>query len=184
MTSFATDLKDKAAIVGIGATEFSKESGRSELRLAAECILAALDEAGLDPKDVDGMSTYTADLNAEIEVNRAIGGGDLRFFSRTHYGGGAACAPLLHATMAVATGVATAIVCYRAMNERSAYRFGSGVQDIPPVPTRSCRWGENARAKASMPDGADRRTPLFTSRAVRVRPASMTKSTSFPLSRQ
>jgi len=135
MTSFANDLKDKAAIVGIGATEFSKESGRSELRLAAECVLAALDDAGLDPKEIDGMSTYTADLNAEIEVNRAIGGGDLRFFSRTHYGGGAACAPLLHAAMAVATGVAHTIVCYRAMNERSAYRFGSGVHNLPPVPT-------------------------------------------------
>jgi acetyl-CoA acetyltransferase len=135
MKSFATDLKDKAAIVGIGATEFSKESGRSELRLAAEAALAALADAGLDAKDVDGISTYTADLNSEIEVNRAIGGGDLRFFSRTHYGGGAACAPLLHAAMAVATGVAETIVCYRAMNERSAYRFGSGVQDRPPDPT-------------------------------------------------
>ena len=68
-------------------------------------------------------------------MNRALGGGDLTFFSRTHYGGGAACAPVLHAAMAVATGVAKTVVCYRAMNERSAYRFGSGVQDRPPDPT-------------------------------------------------
>jgi acetyl-CoA acetyltransferase len=135
MTRYATKLKDKAAIAGIGATEFSKESGRTELTLAVECILAALDDAGIDPKEVDGMSTYTMDLNPEIDVNRALGGGDLTFFSRTHYGGGAACAPVLHAAMAVATGVAKTVVCYRAMNERSAYRFGSGVQDRPPDPT-------------------------------------------------
>ena len=30
------ELRDTAAVVGIGATEFSKESGRSELRLAVE----------------------------------------------------------------------------------------------------------------------------------------------------
>ena len=36
--------------------------------------------------------------------------------------------------MAVATGVCKAVVCYRAMNERSQQRFGIGVQDRPPAP--------------------------------------------------
>ncbi|MGH3947757.1 MAG: lipid-transfer protein, partial [Pseudonocardiaceae bacterium] len=48
-------LSGRAAIVGIGATEFSKDSGRSELRLAAESVRAALDDAGLAPSDVDGL---------------------------------------------------------------------------------------------------------------------------------
>jgi acetyl-CoA acetyltransferase len=84
-------LKDKAAIVGIGATEFSKESGRSEMRLAVEAISAALADAGLQPSDVDGMAVFTMETNPEIQVMRNLGGGELRFFSRTHYGGGAAC---------------------------------------------------------------------------------------------
>jgi acetyl-CoA acetyltransferase len=129
--SLANDLKDRAAIVGIGATEFSKDSGRSELRLAVEAVKAALDDAGLHPRDVDGMATFTMDNNPEIEVNRSLGGGDLKFFSRTHIGGGAACAPVLHAAMAVATGVCDVVVCYRAMNERSQQRFGIGVQALP-----------------------------------------------------
>jgi len=37
--------------------------------------------------------------------------------------------------MAVASGVADVVVCYRAMNERSMQRFGAGVQDRPPTPT-------------------------------------------------
>jgi acetyl-CoA acetyltransferase len=128
-------LKNQAAIVGIGATEFSKNSGRSELRLAVEAIGAALDDAGLVPSDIDGMVTFTMDHNPEIEIKRCLGGGELRFFSRIHYGGGAACAIVHQAAMAVATGVAKAVVCYRAMNERSAYRFGSGVQNMVPMPT-------------------------------------------------
>ena len=134
MKSDRSEIGDRAAIVGIGQTEFSKDSGRSELRLALEAISAALDDAGLRPEDVDGMATFTMDNNPEIEINRYLGGGDLKFFSRTHYGGGAACAPILHAAMAVATGVCEVVVCYRAMNERSQQRFGAGVQARRPLP--------------------------------------------------
>jgi acetyl-CoA acetyltransferase len=131
----ANDLARKTAIVGIGATEFSKDSGRSELSLAVEAVKAALDDAGLAPKDVDGYSTFTMDNNPAVEVNRFLGGGDLSFFSSIHYGGGAACATLQQAAMAVATGVADTVVCYRAMNERSQQRFGAGVQASPAAPT-------------------------------------------------
>jgi acetyl-CoA acetyltransferase len=113
-----------AAIAGIGATDFSKDSGRSELRLAAEAVLAALDDAGLRPEDVDGLVTYTQDGNQEIAVARETGMGELGFFSRVHYGGGAACATVMQAAMAVQTGMAETVVCYRAFNERSGRRFG------------------------------------------------------------
>ena len=61
-------LGGKAAIAGIGQTEFSKDSGRSELRLAVEAIRAALDDAGLTPADVDGYANFTIDNNPAIEV--------------------------------------------------------------------------------------------------------------------
>jgi acetyl-CoA acetyltransferase len=117
-------LSGKAAIVGIGATDFSKDSGRSELRLAAEAVLDALDDAGLSPADVDGLTTFTMDSNTEVAVARAAGIGELKFFSKIHYGGGAACATVQQAAMAVATGVAEVVVAYRAFNERSGMRFG------------------------------------------------------------
>ncbi|MFB7419936.1 lipid-transfer protein [Streptomyces sp. NPDC056210] len=125
-------LGGRAAIAGIGATEFSKDSGRSELKLAVEAVGAALDDAGLSPADVDGMVTFTMDTSPEITVAQAAGIGDLSFFSRVHYGGGAACATVQQAALAVATGVAEVVVCYRAFNERSGRRFGSGVQHREP----------------------------------------------------
>ncbi|WP_299562360.1 lipid-transfer protein [uncultured Mycolicibacterium sp.] len=117
-------LSGKAAIVGIGATDFSKNSGRSELRLAAEAVLDALADAGLTPADVDGLTTFTMDTNTEVAVARAVGIPELKFFSKIHYGGGAACATIQQAAMAVATGVADVVVAYRAFNERSGMRFG------------------------------------------------------------
>lgn len=133
--SLSTGLARRTAIVGIGATEFSKDSGRSELRLAVEAVKAALDDAGLAPADVDGYATFSTDNNPAIEINRSLGGGDLRFFSRVDYGGGAACATVMQASMAVAGGVASTVVCYRAMNERSQQRFGTGVQGRAATPT-------------------------------------------------
>ncbi len=119
-------LSGRAAVVGIGATEFSKNSGRTEIHLAVEAALAALADAGIDSAEVDALTSYTMDKVPEYEVARLIGAKDVRFFSLTPHGGGAACGPIMHAAMAVATGVAKVAVAYRCMNERSWYRFGSG----------------------------------------------------------
>ncbi|MER0447049.1 lipid-transfer protein [Streptomyces sp. Edi4] len=128
----ADALGGRAAVVGIGATEFSKDSGRSELKLAVEAVHAALDDAGLSASDVDGLVTFTMDTSPEISVAQATGMGELSFFSRIHYGGGAACATVQQAALAVTAGVAEVVVCYRAFNERSGRRFGSGVQQREP----------------------------------------------------
>lgn len=135
-------LRDRTAIAGIGATEFSKDSGRTELRLACEAVAAALADAGLRPADVDGMVTFSMDGTDEIEIARAAGLGDLTYFSRVPYGGGAACGTVAHAAMAVATGMAGAVVCYRALNGRSWSRFGAGIQGMSGAPTADrVHWG-------------------------------------------
>jgi acetyl-CoA acetyltransferase len=126
-----------AAIAGIGATEFSKNSGRSELRLASEAVLSALADAGLTPADVDGLVTFTMDSNAEIAVARELGIGELRFFSQVGYGGGAACGTVHHAALAIAAGAADVVVCYRALNERSGRRFGQVAAGATAMPTTS-----------------------------------------------
>jgi len=135
-----TTLRDEAAIVGIGQTEFSKNSGRSELQLACEAVNAAIEDAGLRPSDIDGMTTFTLDTTDEIEIARAVGLGDLTFFSRTPHGGGAAVGVVHQAAMAVATGAAKYVVCYRALNGRSGQRYSQGVSgDI--VTSDLIHWG-------------------------------------------
>jgi acetyl-CoA acetyltransferase len=119
----------KTAIAGLGATEFSKNSGRSTLRLAVECSEAAIRDAGLEPHQIDGIVSYTTDDNHEIDVARSLGIKELTHFSRIHHSGGAACGTLHQAAMAVASGAAENVLVYRAFNERSETRFGTGVQN-------------------------------------------------------
>ena len=144
----AHNFSGKVAVAGIGATDFSKDSGRSELHLAVEAVDLALRDAGVEPKEVQGMVTYTADTNPDIDVARSLGMGDLTFFSRIHYGGGAALGVMLQAALAVSSGVADVVVVYRAFNERSGHRFGTGVQDRPPTVT-----AENAQFSWYSPQG-------------------------------
>ncbi len=119
------------AIVGIGATEFSKESGRSELQLACESVSAAIADAGLKPSDVDGMVTFTMESSAEIHVARNVGIGDLSFFSKVPHGGGAAAGTVAHAAAAITAGLADVVVCWRSFNERSGERYGLGQAERP-----------------------------------------------------
>lgn len=96
------------------------------------------------------MVTFTMDTSPEITVAQAAGIGELSFFSRVHYGGGAACATVQQAALAVATGVAEVVVCYRAFNERSGRRFGSGVRHREPS-AEGLRWAGRCRSGCSRP---------------------------------
>jgi acetyl-CoA acetyltransferase len=116
--------KGVTAIAGIGQTEFSKNSGRSELQLAAEAVRAAIRDAGLKPADVDGLVTMTQDPNDELALMRSVGMEEVRWTSRTPFGGGGSSALVEHAAAAVAAGAADVVVIYRAFNERSGTRFG------------------------------------------------------------
>ena len=117
-------LRDQVAVVGIGQTEFSRRSGRTELSLACEAITAAVADAGLDMAEVDGMVKYEMDNTLEIAVVSALGIPNLRFFGQVGYGGSGQSSVVGHAAMALALGQCDVAVCYRAMNGRSGTRLG------------------------------------------------------------
>ena len=124
-------LKDKAAIVGVGHTEYSKDSGRSEMSLAVEAIASAVADAGLKPSDIDGIAKFSMDNNDPVNLAANLGIGALRFFAEAPWGGGGGpVGSVLLGAMAVATGMANCVVAFRAMNERSGRgtnRFGRAV---------------------------------------------------------
>jgi acetyl-CoA acetyltransferase len=124
-------LRDQAAIVGIGHTDFSSGSGRTELRLAVEAAVAACADAGISPSEIDGMCTVTTDDVGENNLAASLGLENLRFFAEVPFGGGGTCGTVALAAAAVATGMATTVLCWRSLNGRSGTRLG---QPAPAVP--------------------------------------------------
>ena len=125
--------KNQAIIAGIGQTEFSKNSGRSELQLAAEASIAAIRDAGLTPADIDGTVTFMQDTTDELLLIRALGIPELHFWARTPHGGAGANATVQHAAGAVISGNAKDVLIYRAFNERSGRRFGQPNAQSTPL---------------------------------------------------
>lgn len=118
-------IRNRAAIVGIGETEFSMDSGRSTLHMALEAILAALDDAGLKPEDVDGIVKMSVNSDIfEIDLLDSLGLSNLRCFHEVPYGGGAACGSIAGAVAAIVSGMADVVVTFRSLNGRSERRLG------------------------------------------------------------
>ena len=123
--------RDAAAIAGIGQTEFSRHAGRTELQLASEAIVEACGDAQVDVGEVDGLVSYTIDPVEESELVRSVGLREIGYSARVPYGGGGSMGVLMHASAAVAAGVADVVVAYRAVRARSgAARFGGARNSV------------------------------------------------------
>ncbi len=155
-------LYDKAAIVGIGQTEFSKDSGRTEMQLAAEASLSAIKDAGLVPADVDGMVTFAADSNDELALMRNLGIPKIRWTARTRGGGGGSAATLQLAAAAVASGAAHTVLIYRAFNERSGGRFGQPMGGPPQGGGGAGRGGGMPGGGWYLPYGLDTPAKIYS----------------------
>jgi acetyl-CoA acetyltransferase len=123
----------EAALVGIGRTDYTRESGRTPLAMAAEAVRSALDDAGLAPADVDGIVEFsTGDSARGISVGAAIGCDDLAWAIDISGGGNVACASVAEAFAAVQRAACEVAVVFRSLNGRSGQRYGRG--EVTPVP--------------------------------------------------
>jgi acetyl-CoA acetyltransferase len=87
--------------------------------------MAALADAGLTVSDVDGLASHGVnDSTSPHLVAAALGVRQLNYYVDQFGGGSTSHSVLGNAAMAVATGVADTVVCYRAINSRSGIRQG------------------------------------------------------------
>lgn len=115
----------KAAISGVGWTDYSRSSGRTVLELAAAACRAAIEDAGLRAADIDGLVCYQMNDSALTrDVAAALGIRELNWWNDAHAGGSHTCRVVMDAAMAVCSGLARHVLCYRALNGRSGFRFG------------------------------------------------------------
>src|SRR3989442_4288109 len=61
---------------------------RAEEVTALEAAKLALEDAGLRPSDIDGMTKWSIQVTSENAIARSLGVPNLRFFGEVGYGGG------------------------------------------------------------------------------------------------
>jgi len=106
-------VRDKAAIAGIGQTQFAKRLDMSEYEMAVDAIWNACDDAGISPRDIDGIVRYDMEQTDEEQLLSALGNPLLRFFAGTPFGGGGSAAVLVVAATAIAAGMANTVLVFR-----------------------------------------------------------------------
>jgi len=121
-----SELRGTTVIVGIGETDYSRNSGRSELVLSLQAIEAALHDAGIKAEDVDGIMRWSVDTSSEGDIAANLGVKDLAFFGEISAAGNPGAAIVAHAAAAIHAGLANVVVIYRGMNGRSGRRYGRG----------------------------------------------------------
>ena len=129
-------LKDSACIVGIGETAVCRKpgSGLSEMALQLKAIAAALDDAGLKAREIDGIMPFPNLGRAEAFAAN-LGCDNLRFAATLNLGGAAPVAALRVAAMAVATGSANYVLVPGGWNGFSGARTREiAATDINSIP--------------------------------------------------
>ncbi|MSP78916.1 MAG: acetyl-CoA acetyltransferase [Dehalococcoidia bacterium] len=117
-------LTGKAAIVGVGQTEFYRDAKRTTLSLGLEAIKKAVADAGLRLSDIDGMTSYqTGDSHSSNDMAQSLGM-RLNYAVDIMGGGSSSEALVAHAAGLLAGGYCRAIVIFRSMRGRTGRRMG------------------------------------------------------------
>jgi acetyl-CoA acetyltransferase len=124
LTTSDQSHRDRCAIVGVGSTDFSSQSGRSVLTLVSQAAIAAISDAGLEIEDIDGLVRSDYDVVSHNDLANALGLTQLSYWGATGQGGGAPCGMVGQAVGAVLSGQARNVLVYRGLNGRSGVRFG------------------------------------------------------------
>lgn len=128
MTAHGIDFRDKAAIVGIGETDYVRGADKPSAEMMLEATRVAIADSGLSPHDIDGIVLPPVLITAE-EVAANLGIRDIRYAVSVNMGGASPITALQSAAMAIAAGIAKNIVVMVGWNGFSALRPKPGIKN-------------------------------------------------------
>lgn len=124
-------LREKAAVIGIGETAYSRGSGKTDFQLQVESALIAVKDAGLTPKDIDGIIPCGITAAPAEDLITNFGLPDLRFSGSTPMGGASPIAAVQCAAAMIASGVCDNVLITAGRNGFSGARAGVRIHDMP-----------------------------------------------------
>lgn len=123
-------LREKVAVAGVGETAYMRGTDRTALSLQLEASLRAIEDAGLTPRDIDGLIPYGMGAVAEDLITN-FGIPDLRFSATTPMGGATAVASIQCAAAAISAGICNHVLLSLGRTGYSGGRIGARVQQMP-----------------------------------------------------
>ena len=128
-------LRGQVAVAGIGESVYYRhgQSPDSEFKLALQAILAACDDAGIPPAQIDGFASFSDDRNDASRLAAALGIRQLRSATmQWGGGGGGCCAAVANGAAAIHAGMAECVVVFRSLAQGQFGRFGrtTGINTI------------------------------------------------------
>jgi acetyl-CoA acetyltransferase len=104
------------AIAGLGITPQGRVYGHNQVGFAVEAVRLALEDAGLERKDLDGLLlnpglTWNDGGMGAFQLQQALNLRNLRLSATMNAGGATACAMIQHAAEAVAAGLCHTVAC-------------------------------------------------------------------------
>ncbi|MCA9502205.1 MAG: acetyl-CoA acetyltransferase [Spirochaetaceae bacterium] len=120
-------IRGRVAVAGVGETPYYKhgQSPDAQFKLTLMAILAAAEDAGLDPREIDGFATYANDANDAGRLATALGCRELRYANMVFGGGGGGGSGAVgNAAAAIHAGLADCVVVYRGLAQGQGVRFG------------------------------------------------------------
>jgi acetyl-CoA acetyltransferase len=119
-------LKDRTAIVGVGATPYYKRGEsfpQTPMELAGKAVIAALGDAGLTVDDLDGFALYSMGFDTSL-LAQWLGVPDVKFTAMLTGGGGGAAGSVGLASAAIVAGMAECVVSVMTL-QQAGNRFGA-----------------------------------------------------------
>lgn len=128
-----SSLRDKSIVSGVGNTTYTRESDQSLLQLTLEASHRAIIDAGLEPKDIDGLIPYGSGGLVAEDLMTNFGLDKVRYSAQTPMGGASPVAALQSAAMAVATGVARHVLVSLGRGSVSGGRIAQRLNEMPQM---------------------------------------------------
>lgn len=124
-------LRAVAAVAGVGETPYERRSDKSSVQLQFAAALAAIEDAGLTPKDVDGIIPVGITGAPAEQYVTNFGIPDLRFSALIPHGGASGIGALQAAGAAIATGVCETVLVAAGRNVSSGAKAGVRIHSMP-----------------------------------------------------